>query len=219
MGNRQKLPTCWYWHQEELAAEWQCSTARVRYYMDAGLIQPAALVPRWKLQQGVPAGPAPEVCVILGNYRELRWVHAEDGSAAELVGTFSAFAVDQQWFSHFPLELKEPVSIRREDLVITLEGKEHLEQIERLGAVGGLNPIERKTLLAIIGALVSQDLALDLMGPYSVANVILEELGSATMALSQETIASKVKEARKLVAAAGQSKDGLSPSPGTVAVA
>ena len=194
-----KLPAPWYFTPEELSAEWGCGPERVRYYLDAGLIKAAVLVARRDLTSPVPSGPSPDICVLLEGYRDLSWRHTKDDSEAEIVGAFQALAVDQQWFDVIALTIPAPVVVKRSRLVVLLEEKEHLEQLEVLGFVGGLNPVERRTLLTIIGGLVRADARLAPQGRYSIAKVIASALEGTDARLSEETIAAKIGEAVALV--------------------
>ena len=66
---------------------------RIFYYIDAGLIEPAALVPKAALRFSIP-GPARQVCIALPDYRAMDWQTISDDCAAPLVGEFRAFQVD-----------------------------------------------------------------------------------------------------------------------------
>jgi hypothetical protein len=203
MTRRLTLPVPWFYGFPELAHEWGCTVDRIYYYADAGLLKVSVLIPRSKLKGMAPAGPSPHVCLLLGDvYRELAWRHTAKGSRAELGGEFTAFAVDQQWFATFNLNLVKPITISRADLVVILEHREYLEQVESFGSAG-LNPVERRTLLTIIGGLVRADRLLAKQGRYSVAKVVAAALDGAGASLSEETIATKVGEATALIAAKG----------------
>jgi hypothetical protein len=138
----------WYSTLPELAHEWGTHPDRILYFCDAGLIEPAVLVPKAALPFDCP-GPASHVCVLLPDYRTMAWSWTDTARVAPLVGEFRAYQVDGHEFKNIWLRECDGVLVSRSDLVIPLDQREALEA---MGATTKpINPTERRTLLRILG--------------------------------------------------------------------
>ena len=186
-----QLPA-WYLTPGELADHWRIHPDRVLYCIDAGIVTPAALVPKASLPFSYP-GPAPHVVVMLDGYGTMDWRPEGDTMVAPLVGEFRAFSVDRGEFSSFTLAGCDDVFVSRRSLVIPWE------QCDELSAKRAtMNPTERRSLLLIIGALVVDQLGNDAKGHYTAADAISNVLQAAGIELSERTIAEKLREAFEL---------------------
>ena len=192
------LPLRWYFTPAELGHEWGCHSDAVLYFVDAGYITPAALVPKASLPKYDVLGPSPYLVVPLPNYREMTWVHGED-STAPLTGEFKAFEVDGERTQNFVFDAASALYVSRRDLVITLDQK---EQLEALGTAGKRMPNqERRTLLTLIYYFAIDAGSEERVAkPYSLASDVQAELMVRYgVSMSRETIASKLKEAKTVI--------------------
>lgn len=107
----------WYLTPAEVGERWSTHPDRVLYCVDAGLISPAALVPKASLRFPCP-GPSPHVVVMLDNYGAMDWRPDGDSMSAPLVGTFRAYHIDGGGFQTLELAGCDDVFVTRRSLVI-----------------------------------------------------------------------------------------------------
>lgn len=185
------LPQPWYYSVDELANDWGVHADRVRYYMDAGLIVPAAAIPRSRVSTSVP-GASPLVVVMLDKYPLLAW-NGERDPAALVSGALRCFQTSGIGFSSFELTLDTPIEIRRSELVVCIDQREALEEIPRKR----MNPVERRTLLQLIATMASKGYGTDLANHYSDAAMFCKDAALCGIDISAETIAQKLIAARE----------------------
>lgn len=190
------LPEPWWNTPAELAHDLDCHVDRIWYYLDCGYMTPAALVPRFALPQ-VPAGPSPHVCVLLHDYRAMRWEPSPAGPIAPLVGEYRAFVVERDEFQLLDLVDCDTVYVGRSDLVVPTKEREELELLAR--ASRPINPTERRTLLHIIAALLAESISEQSQQPYALAETISRDLAARGISLSRQAIANKLLDARSLL--------------------
>lgn len=196
MTRKVALPLSWYFTPAELAHEWGTHLDRVMYYCDAGLIEPAVLVPKSALPLPCP-GPAMHVCVLLPGYRSMDWQTAEVGCVAPLVGDFRAFQIDRQEFHNMALRDCDQVIVSRADLVVTLEQREALEAMGE--TVKAFNRTERNTLLRLL-ALTSRVAYPSLFTkPYAMAEKMSRDLALDGVTLGKQAIANKIIAAQEVL--------------------
>jgi hypothetical protein len=197
MTRKPTLPEPWYSTVAEVAYEFDVHPDRIRYYMDSGLIQPAALMPKAALPVQIP-GPARHVCIALPDYRGMGWQAVGDDHVAPLAGEFQAFQVDGQAFSNLLLKGCDGVVVSQSDLVITITEREALECMRAVPQ--RFNPTERRNMLCMLDLLASAAYPDQSGQPYAVAEHMVRELELAGVSISRETVASKLKEARDALA-------------------
>lgn len=186
------LPQPWYYTVDELAKDWSVHPDRVRYYMDAGLMVPAAAIPRSRVANPVP-GASPLVVIMLDQYSSLAW-DAKGDPAALVSGVLRCFQTNGIGYSSFELTLDAAVEIRRSELVVCLDQREVLEETPRPQSI---NPVERRTLLQLIAVMASKGYAMDLVNHYADAQMLCKDAELCGIELSVETIAKKLIAARE----------------------
>ena len=183
------LPT-WYVTPTELAELWKCSVDRVLYWIDAGLMTPAALVPKAQLPFARP-GPSPYVVVLLDCYASMAW-RAEGGDmVAPLVGEFRAYQVERDGFVSLTIAGCDDVSVARSQLVLPIDQLEELTDLATKQAA--MRSDERRTFLLILGALLADTDAGE--KHYAIGESVATVLFAAGVDMNVRTIASKVREA------------------------
>lgn len=190
-----RLPETWYSTPAELAAEWGVHADRILYYADAGLLEPAALLPKGMLPLPT-GGPAPHVVVPLPNYRSMEWHDLAGERVAPLAGDFRAFEVDGGAFRNFTLSGGDDVVVCRSQLVITIDQREALEAM--CEAPRSINPTERRNLLRLLGVALAKGFPEQIGKPHALAAILARELEFSGESLSRQAIAPKIEEALAL---------------------
>jgi hypothetical protein len=194
-------PPRYYYTVAEQASEWNLHTDAVLYYMDGSALAAAAIVQKTSLPFDLP-GPAPHIVVLLDRYREMAWQTVGDDRIAPLLGEHRAYEVDGHQYRNLTLSDCDGVCVRRSDLVVTLTAREDFEAMCAHGK--RLNPVERNTFLLTIGALVNEAFPDQAHHPYAVAETISRDLSLMGVALSKQTIASKIIDAQEALLGAEQ---------------
>jgi hypothetical protein len=193
------LPLSWYFTPAELAHDWGVHPDRIMYYCDAGLIEPAVLVPKTGLPVDCP-GPASHLCVLLPDYRSMAWSVANGECVAPLVGEYRAFQIDGQEFRNLTLRDCDQVLVSRADLVIPLEQR---EAVEAMGAmIKSINPTERSTLLYLLALAARAAYPNLITKPYAVAEKMSRDLALDGVTLGRQAIANKLLAAQEVLAVA-----------------
>lgn len=187
-----QLPA-WYLTIDELAAHWKCSRDRVLYCADAGVVTPAALVPKAALPFSRP-GPSPFAVVMLDHYCSMDWRPEGDTMVAPLVGEFRTYHVVRDTFESFVLAGCDDVFVDRRSLVIPLDQADDLSNL--VARRSALRSDERRTLLLVLGACLAGRPDAD--QPYTIASDIGAELWAVGVEISERTIADKAREAIEL---------------------
>ncbi len=191
------LPQPWYFTPAELAVDWKVDPARVYYYMDAGQIIPAVALARCRWPYSLPCN-TPVVVAMLDGFAHLQWSAAVDPETA-LTGELRCFQPDGAGgFRSFVQVLAEPLPIRRSDLVVSLDQR---DEIEGCGRRQKTNPVERRTLLTIIGIMARCGYATDMSKPYALAEIVRKDGQLLGIDISHETLGQKLAEARDLLTA------------------
>ena len=199
------LPPVWYQTLRETAAEFGTHVDRILYYLDAGMIVPAALIPK-ALLPGVYPGPSPYLVVRLDEYREMAWLPDGNDMVAALAGNPRTYQIDGDAYVYVELD-GSGIVIRRSELVIPCDQVEALhEQCEVSRAARGVHPAKLRTLQRLLGLLI-----LDRWGEagtYTIAESIVRASQLTGISISKECAAGHVKECRAELELAKASTEG-----------
>lgn len=202
-AKRPALPPSWYQSLAETAAELGTHPERLLYYADAGLILPAALIPKALLPVSYP-GPSPYLVVRLDIYRDMPWVPDAGDMVAPLIGSHRAYQVDGHAYTNLDLD-GAGVLIRRSELVFTCDQIEALQEACKLTKPS--HPAKSRMQQRIMGMLVAE--RWPKAGAYTVAEAIVTAFQLHGLSISNECAAGHVKESRsEFEAAATHSKMG-----------
>ena len=188
------LPLAWYWTIPAPCRLYDCHPDQLYYALDVRQVKASVVIAKHRLPREAQKGPAPNVCIVLHDYRSLDWVHADGEAVAVISGDHMAFVVDGESFTPLPLELKEPIPIARCDLVILDDAKEEMEAAAVSRPRCG-NTAEQRATALVIAALATGAYPGDVAHPYRMASKVCAAIELAGHALSRETVAQKLKAA------------------------
>ena len=192
------LPDPHYMTVPELAARWLAHVDAVYYVLDNGELPLWVKVNKHQLPTEMQDGPSPHMVVELPDYAQLEWQHGE-GSTALLCG-IERRCLDIAGGRELTLPAEHPATITRADLVVPYVAVQDFEDAH--GKVRPFRSTERTTMLLMIGALARGYWGSEVENPYTCARDLLDILRNLDTKLSQETLATKLKEAVALTTAA-----------------
>jgi len=190
-----RLPVAWWLSLDTVAVQWQCHRDQVLYMFDAGLLTPWLLLPKYLLPLEAQSGAAPNVCIVLESYRSLMWTYTDDDARAYISGSFVGFAVEREGFRTIPVQLVDPVEIRRSQLVMLTDQADELEAMAVASKARCKNKAQERADDMLIAALAEAAFPDDVAHPYRIAAKLLVSIECAGLSLSREAIAGKLKHA------------------------